>query len=180
MENEERDWAVMEEILNSNNNVNKESTEGRKKNIQELEGAGKKIVELRSDLQNDHDLEQPGAKRPKMMLTKSKQKEKIGFKKEMQEWELLKFELEKQEIQQRLEQEKWEMEQMLEQQLTKEQNEKDDLRQKLAKERHEKDELCQKLHEELSCPVCFSIPRSGKIPMCRNGHIFCDKCISKE
>ena len=144
-----------------------------------LEGARKEIVKLRSDLQTDQNLEQPKAKRPKIMLTKSKQKKIIGFQKEMlkfqQEMEL-KFEQEKQEYKQKLEQVKWEMEQML----TKEQNEKEDLRQKLAKERYEKNELCQKLQEELSCPVCFSIPRSGKIPMCRNGHIFCDKCISKE
>ena len=209
----------VEEGDNSSSIVDKESTVGRVKK-KGLEGARK---EIRSDLHTDQFLEQLQAKKPKMMLVKSKQKNEIGlkevielkFKEEKEELELkfkqemeikfnqekqemeIKFKQEKQEMEIKFKQEKQEMELKvkqenrkltnernekddLRQKLTKEQKEKDDLHQKLTKERKENDDLCQKLHEELSCPVCFSIPRSGKIPMCRNGHIFCDKCISKE
>ena len=149
----------------TNNNVDLESTLGRmEKKILDLESvldlAKEEIVELKSDLQTELikniDLQHEVNK----LEAELEDKDKIAKKNDLE------FKQEKLEIEQRLEQEKTNLVQCLNEILTKEQN--------------EKNELCQKLHEELSCPVCFSIPRSGKIPMCRNGHIFCDKCISKE
>ena len=32
------------------------------------------------------------------------------------------------------------------------------------------------LREDLQCPVCFSIPRSGPIYQCESGHLHCKKC----
>ena len=40
----------------------------------------------------------------------------------------------------------------------------------------EKDELLTKLRDHVICPVCLLVPRTGKLPVCRNGHITCEKC----
>ena len=40
----------------------------------------------------------------------------------------------------------------------------------------EKKDLMTNLQEQVLCPVCLLVPRSGKMPMCRNGHTTCDKC----
>ena len=29
---------------------------------------------------------------------------------------------------------------------------------------------------EVECPVCLMVPRSDKIPVCKNGHITCEGC----
>ena len=149
----------------SNYNVDLESTLGRmEKKIQDLESvldlAKEEIVELKSDLQTEL------IKNIDLQYEVEKLEAELEDKDKFERSNYLEFKQEKLKIEQRLEQEKNDLVQSLNEQLTKEQN--------------EKDELCQKLQEELSCPVCFSIPRSGKIPMCKNGHIFCDKCISKE
>jgi len=149
----------------SNYNVDLESTLGRmEKKIQDLESeldlAKEEIVELKSDLQTEL------IKNIDLQYKVEKLEAELEDKDKLERSNYLEFKQEKLKIEQRLEQEKNDLVQSLNEQLTKEQN--------------EKDELCQKLQEELSCPVCFSIPRSGKIPMCKNGHIFCDKCISKE
>ena len=40
----------------------------------------------------------------------------------------------------------------------------------------EKNSLKKKIKEEVECPVCLLVPRSDKIPVCRNGHITCFDC----
>ena len=41
---------------------------------------------------------------------------------------------------------------------------------------HEIENIKKKLKEAILCPVCFKVPRSEQIPICRNGHITCEGC----
>ena len=45
-------------------------------------------------------------------------------------------------------------------------------------EKAERDEegILTNLESQVQCPVCLLVPRTGKIPVCRNGHTTCDKC----
>ena len=36
--------------------------------------------------------------------------------------------------------------------------------------------MVHQLLDKLECPVCMSIPRSGPVPVCPNGHFVCSKC----
>ena len=40
----------------------------------------------------------------------------------------------------------------------------------------EKDDILDFLEREVTCPVCLMIPRTKKIPICRNGHTTCETC----
>jgi len=42
--------------------------------------------------------------------------------------------------------------------------------------KHKLSSIESRLKEELECPVCHSVPREGKIPVCENGHITCAEC----
>ena len=46
----------------------------------------------------------------------------------------------------------------------------------LGKTNQEKEAFKEKIEEEVKCPVCLMVPRSDKIPVCRNGHITCGSC----
>ena len=41
---------------------------------------------------------------------------------------------------------------------------------------NEKNNILKRLRAEAICPVCLLVPRAGKIPVHRNGHITCLKC----
>ena len=49
--------------------------------------------------------------------------------------------------------------------------------QKLVEEsKQEKSSVIKKIGTEVECPVCLMVPRSDKIPVCKNGHITCEGC----
>ena len=58
--------------------------------------------------------------------------------------------------------------------LEKENNEEKTMKNKYEKE---KANILDYLEREVTCPVCLMIPRTEKIPICRNGHTTCEKCI---
>ena len=39
-----------------------------------------------------------------------------------------------------------------------------------------KDEVLKYLELQITCPVCLMIPRTKRIPICRNGHTTCETC----
>ena len=41
---------------------------------------------------------------------------------------------------------------------------------------NEIENMKKKLREAILCPVCLKVPRSERIPICRNGHITCEGC----
>ena len=41
----------------------------------------------------------------------------------------------------------------------------------------ELENIKKRLTEEILCPICPSIPKSKKIPVCENGHTTCLECI---
>lgn len=41
----------------------------------------------------------------------------------------------------------------------------------------ELENIKKRLTEEILCPICLSIPKSKKIPVCENGHTTCLECI---
>ena len=43
----------------------------------------------------------------------------------------------------------------------------------------EKTELLHELNALVSCSVCLKLPRGNNIPICRNGHITCEKCFRR-
>jgi acetyl-CoA carboxylase alpha subunit len=61
--------------------------------------------------------------------------------------------------------------------------EKDELKERIAElekqkidEKKEKDYILDYLEREVTCPVCLMIPRTKKIPICKNGHTTCETC----
>eukprot|EP00092_Neocalanus_flemingeri_P040011 GFUD01043580.1.p1 GENE.GFUD01043580.1~~GFUD01043580.1.p1 ORF type:complete len:390 (-),score=69.88 GFUD01043580.1:67-1236(-) len=36
--------------------------------------------------------------------------------------------------------------------------------------------IVDQLKEKIECPVCFEIPHTGPVPVCRNGHFVCNEC----
>jgi len=42
---------------------------------------------------------------------------------------------------------------------------------------HEIENIKKKLREALLCSVCHNVPRSERIPICRNGHVSCEGCF---
>ena len=44
------------------------------------------------------------------------------------------------------------------------------------KNKKEKEDILDFLEREVTCPVCLMIPRTKKIPVCRNGHTTCKTC----
>ena len=68
--------------------------------------------------------------------------------------------------------------------LEKEKNlEEDELKERIAElekqkidEKKEKEDILDKLEREVTCPVCLMIPRTKRIPICRNGHTTCETC----
>ena len=79
-------------------------------------------------------------------------------------------ELEKQKID-----EKKEKDDLLERnlKLEKENNEEKTMKNKYEKE---KDDILDFLAREVTCSVCLMIPRTKRIPICRNGHTTCETC----
>eukprot|EP00092_Neocalanus_flemingeri_P016317 GFUD01017662.1.p1 GENE.GFUD01017662.1~~GFUD01017662.1.p1 ORF type:complete len:421 (-),score=98.59 GFUD01017662.1:52-1314(-) len=41
---------------------------------------------------------------------------------------------------------------------------------------NEQEHLIQQLKDQIECPVCLDIPRSGPVPVCPNGNLVCKKC----
>jgi hypothetical protein len=37
----------------------------------------------------------------------------------------------------------------------------------------------QELKDLLECPICMSVPRSGPITQCKNGHVVCSSCLKQ-
>ena len=54
--------------------------------------------------------------------------------------------------------------------------EKNDEKSKKNKYQKEKEDILDFLEKEVTCSVCLMIPRTKKIPMCRNGHTTCETC----
>ena len=44
------------------------------------------------------------------------------------------------------------------------------------KAKTEKDEILKNLEEQILCPVCLLVPRTGKFTMCNKGHTTCETC----
>mgnify|MGYP000592326740 CR=1 FL=1 len=42
---------------------------------------------------------------------------------------------------------------------------------------HEIENIKKKLREAILCSVCHNVPRSERIPICRNGHVSCEGCF---
>ena len=42
---------------------------------------------------------------------------------------------------------------------------------------HEIENIKKKLKEAILCSVCHKVPRSERIPICRNGHVSCEGCF---
>ena len=40
----------------------------------------------------------------------------------------------------------------------------------------EKNAVLKNLEEQVICPVCLLVPKTGRMPMCRNGHTTCETC----
>ena len=57
--------------------------------------------------------------------------------------------------------------------LEKENNDEKTMKNKYEKE---KDDILDFLAREVTCSVCLMIPRTKKIPICRNGHTTCETC----
>ena len=57
--------------------------------------------------------------------------------------------------------------------LEKENNEEKTMKNKYEKE---KDDILDFRKKEVTCFVCLMIPRTKKIPICRNGHTICETC----
>ena len=51
-----------------------------------------------------------------------------------------------------------------------------DLASMVEKSEKEKNDILEVLEKEVTCPVCLMIPRTKKIPICRNGHTTCETC----
>ena len=68
--------------------------------------------------------------------------------------------------------------------LEKENNlEKGELKERIAElmkqkidEKKRKDDILDLLAREVTCSVCLMIPRTKRIPICRNGHTTCETC----
>ncbi len=57
-----------------------------------------------------------------------------------------------------------------------ENNEEKTMKNKYEKE---KDDILDFLAREVTCSVCLMIPRTKRIPICRNGHTTCETCKGK-
>ena len=54
--------------------------------------------------------------------------------------------------------------------------EKNGLLKRVEESKQEKSSAMKMIEKEVECPVCLMVPRSGRIPVCRNGHITCKGC----
>ena len=57
-----------------------------------------------------------------------------------------------------------------------EEKEKNRLLKLVEESQQEKSSVMKKIMKEVECPVCLMVPRSDKIPVCKNGHITCKGC----
>ena len=64
----------------------------------------------------------------------------------------------------------------LEKQVNAETSKSKTLKNKKDKYQKEKANILDFLGREVTCPVCLMIPRTKKIPICRNGHTTCETC----
>jgi len=64
----------------------------------------------------------------------------------------------------------------LEKQVNDEKSMSKTLKNKKNKYQKEKANILDFLEREVTCPVCLMIPRTKKIPICRNGHTTCETC----
>ena len=56
-------------------------------------------------------------------------------------------------------------------------NRKDEFRSLKEYAEKERNAVLKNLEEQVICPVCLLVPRTGRMPICRNGHTTCETCI---
>ena len=64
----------------------------------------------------------------------------------------------------------------LEKQVNEEKSMSKTLKNKKDKYQKEKNDILDFLEREVTCSVCLMIPRTKKIPICKNGHTTCETC----
>ena len=51
-----------------------------------------------------------------------------------------------------------------------------EMKKKEKKNIKEKNDILENLESEVKCPVCLLVPRTGRFPVCKNGHVTCENC----